>query len=98
MARNVREVNQTSTNCNEMLETKNHTLWWNGRRSSQSINELIREIDWKNEEDMYTTKKYKEKSEWIDMEARKVFKGGISSSMLKCAYGYNHCGTKKNNK
>ena len=40
-------------------------------------------------------KKYKEKSEWIDMEARKVFKSGVSSSMLKCAYGYNHCGTKQ---
>ena len=54
MARKTREMNQTSINSTEMVETENYTLWRNGQRSSKSINELMREIDWKKEEDLYT--------------------------------------------
>ena len=72
MARKAIEMNQMSMNSTEIVDTENHALWRNGQRSSKSINELIREIDWKNEEGLYT---------WKNMEKNK---NGLTSRLEKC--------------
>ena len=60
---------------------------------SRSTNEIIRIIDAKKVENEYIKKKYGYKNDFIDIEARNAFRvGKVTTSMIKCAHGYNHYG------
>ena len=57
----------------------------------KSINEIIRIIDAKEDEDDYVKNKLGHIHDMIDIEARNAFKvGKVTTSMLKCVYGCNH--------
>ena len=57
----------------------------------RSIKEAIRIIDVREEEKKYVKKKFRYKADFIDIEARNSFqKNKLTTSMIKCAYGYNH--------
>ena len=62
---------------------------------SRSIKEAIRIIDAKKSEMNYAKDRFGAKIEFVDVNAREAFKTkSISTSMLKCASGYNHYGVR----
>jgi len=69
----------------------------NGRIVDKNINVLIREIDAMKNEHEAIKEKVKEKHEWMDVEARNCFHGGVGNGTLNCVVGFNHHG-KRNGK
>lgn len=68
-----------------------------GRIVDKNINVLIREIDAMKNEHEAIKEKVKEKHEWMDVEARNCFHGGVGNGTLNCVVGFNHHG-KRNGK
>ena len=63
---------------------------------SRSIKEVVRIIDTRENEEEYTKKKYGHRKEFIDIEARNLFKiGKVTTSMIKCAHRFNHYGLRE---
>ena len=49
-------------------------------------------------EDQYCKRKFAEQNDLVDIEARNCFQiGQITSSVLKCAFGFNHYSTRDKN-
>ena len=71
----------------------NYALMYQGVIISRSIQETLRIIDAKNNEKKYGDHKLGYKYNFVDTEARNVFKTqNVTTSMIKCAHGFNHFG------
>ena len=68
----------------------------NGELQSRATQEVVRTIDAREKEEEHANKKYGHRKEFIDMEARNVFQTGkVTTSMIKCAHGFNHYGLRE---
>jgi len=71
----------------------NYCLKQNNEMKLKSVNEVMRISDAREVEFEYCKKKLGFKYDMVDLEARNAFKGGkVTTSMIKCVYGYNHYG------
>lgn len=64
----------------------------NGKIVDKNINVLVRELDAKKNKLEAIKEKVKEKHEWVDINVRNCFRGGVGVGTLKCIVGYNHHG------
>jgi len=71
----------------------NYCIKQNNEVKLKSVNEILRIHDARESEQEYCRKKLGYKYDMIDLEARNTFKvGKVTTSMIKCVYGYNHYG------
>ena len=68
----------------------------NGNIRDKSASTLIREIDAIKHEEEAAKEVGKDKWEWLDVEARNSFAGGVGIGTLKCVTGFNHHGRRGN--
>ena len=94
-ARKTREKIKMKSNKTNIKFNGSYCIKRDGNMQSRAIQEMIRIIDAKEKENEYAQKKYKQKYDFIDMEARNTFKvGEVSTAMMKFAHGYNHYGVR----
>jgi len=90
-AREIRETIKEKVGNTNIKYFGYYTLSMNGNIIGRSTKEAIRVIDAKKKEEEYAKEKFKEKYDFVDVEARNIF-SNCTTSMIKCSNRYNHYG------
>lgn len=94
--RKTREEISAKTNENNMKFYGSYSKTRKGELQSKAIKEVIRIIDTRENEEEYAKNKCRYRKDFICMKARNAFATGkASTSMIKCAHGFNHYGLRE---